>query len=333
MSKLSNAIQRSWYEPSLLTWLLLPVSYLYRLLVWLRQKAYAAGLLKTQRLPIPVIVVGNITVGGTGKTPLVIWLCEYLKKMGWKPGVVSRGYGGKSGSSQLVNEASDPYLVGDEPVLIARCTRCPVSVGRDRVATAQKLLDKFSCDIIVSDDGLQHLALGRDIEIAVIDGERRFGNKLCLPSGPLREPVSRLNTVDMKVTNGKALENEHEMTLLMSDAVNLVDHSNRKALDEFRDKSIHAIAGIGNPDRFFFQLRRKELNILPHPFPDHHNFTKTDLDFNDNLPVLMTEKDAVKCSAFASENHWYVPVDAVMSEGFESKFSGRVADLRTGDNP
>ncbi|MDH3695549.1 MAG: tetraacyldisaccharide 4'-kinase [Gammaproteobacteria bacterium] len=326
---LSNAIQRSWYEPNLLTWLLLPISYFYRLVVWLRQKAYSIGILKTHRLSVPVIVVGNITVGGTGKTPLVIWLCQYLKNVGWKPGVVSRGYGGRSSSwPQIVSETNDPYLVGDEPVLIAQRTQCPVSVAPERVVAARRLLGEFECDVIVSDDGLQHLTLNRDIEIAVIDGERRLGNEHCLPAGPLREPIKRLNTVDLKVTNGKAQDIEYEMLLEMSTAINLLDEGVYKSLDEFKNKPIHAVAGIGNPNRFFTQLKKNGLDILPHPFPDHHAYTADDLRFNDAYPVLMTEKDAVKCKAFASKDHWYVPVDAIISERFEAQIKHRLANIQ-----
>jgi len=329
---LSNAIQRSWYESNFLTWLLLPISYFYRLVVWLRQTAYLIGILKTHRLSVPVIVVGNITVGGTGKTPLVIWLCEYLKKSGWSPGVVSRGYGGESTSwPQNVNQASDPRLVGDEPVLIAQRTQCPVSVGPDRVMAARRLLDEYECDIIISDDGLQHLALDRDVEILVIDGERRFGNEHCLPAGPLREPIKRLNTVDIKVVNGGTKDNECKMTLKMSEAVNVPDETNRKVLSGFGNNSVHAVAGIGNPERFFTQLRQSGLDIVPHPFPDHHTFVEKDLVFNDELPVLMTEKDAVKCKSFASKNYWYVPVEAMMSELFESELSKQVVNLISGN--
>ncbi len=330
---LSNAIQRSWYDPNILTWFLLPLSYVYRCLVWLRNKACKVGIFRTYHLCVPIIVVGNITVGGTGKTPLVIWLCEYLKKTGWKPGVIGRGYRGQSESwPQVVTDKSNPNLVGDEAVLVARRTQCPVCVGPRRVAAAQRLLDEYPCNIIISDDGLQHLALERDIEIAVIDGERRFGNGYCLPAGPLRESIERLNNVDLKVTNGVAQDEEFGMDLVMLDPVNLQDESMRKSFTEFGSTPVHAVSGIGHPQRFFKQLDEAGLNIIAHSFPDHHTYVLDDLRFNDDHPVLMTEKDTVKCKAFASKEHWYVPVNAKLDERFEKEIEQRLAGFKPVNN-
>lgn len=304
-----------WYRTTPLTLLLLPLSWIFCAAVALRRFAYSHGWLKTHRVPVPVIVVGNITVGGTGKTPLVIWLVEYLQRHGCRPGVISRGYGGKAQAwPHDVTPDSDPYEVGDEPVLIARRTRCPVVVGPKRVMAAQTLLAHYDCDVILSDDGLQHYALERDIEIAVIDGERRHGNRQCLPAGPLREPPQRLREVDIVVANGSGRPGEYVMNLTGDQCRNLLDERLQLPLSGFRDKSVHAVAGIGYPERFFNFLRKHELSITAHRFPDHHRYRAEELDFNDASPVLMTEKDAVKCRFIAAAHHWYIPVDAKIAE-------------------
>lgn len=307
-----------WYRDSVAAALLSPLAYLFSGVVWLRRTVYKRGIKSAHTLPVPVVVVGNITLGGTGKTPLVIWLANTLKKAGYKPGIISRGYGGRSETWPIaVSENTGAGQVGDEPYLIARQTNVPVVVGPSRVEAARKLLAEFDCDVLISDDGLQHYKLNRDIEIAVVDGERRFGNGYCLPAGPLREPIDRLDSVDFIVVNGeKAAEREYAMRLVGEEAVNLLT-GERKRLQDFTRASCHALAGIGHPARFFNMLESKGLHCRNHPLPDHHDFKPEDIVFGDGQPVFMTEKDAVKCLSFAQPNHWSVPVNAVLDEGFE----------------
>lgn len=310
-----------WYKDAFLGILLLPFAYIFSDIVRVRRFLYCKGILGSQALPVPVIVVGNITVGGTGKTPLVIWLANLLIQQGYQPGIVSRGYGGTAKSWPcLVTNDSDVDQVGDEPVLIARQTACPVMVGPSRVESAQKLLAEFACDIILSDDGLQHYQLRRDIEIAVIDGERRFGNGYCLPAGPLREPVERLGSVDFVVVNGeKYADHEFAMCFVGEAAINLKT-GEQKSLRTFQHFKSHALAGIGNPDRFFKMLETAGLSCTTHSFPDHFRYAAQDIYFEDGNPVLMTEKDAVKCSQFAGFNHWYVPINAELESTFRQQF-------------
>jgi tetraacyldisaccharide 4'-kinase len=310
-----------WYNSSPVSIFLLPLSWLFCAVAILRRWSYGMGLLKVHRLPVPVVVVGNISVGGTGKTPLVAWLVAYLKQQGYRPGIVSRGYGGGANHwPQQVRPDSDPRMVGDEAILLARRSNCPMSVGPDRVAAANALLEYTDCDFIVSDDGMQHYALGRDMEIAVVDGVRRFGNGHCLPAGPLREPQSRLKTVDMVITNGVAGVREYSMKLEPDMLWNLPSPQVHKPLSAFRGKTVHAVAGIGNPQRFFTQLGESGIDVIEHPFPDHHPFKAADIQFDDGLPVLMTEKDAVKCFDFAQERHWCVPVQAQIDDRFIQVF-------------
>ena len=304
-----------WYNKGGITLVLLPFSWLFCAVAIVRRFMYRIRMFKVHQLPVPVIIVGNISVGGTGKTPLVTWLVELLRVQGYTPGIVSRGYGGKASYwPQQVRADSDPRMAGDEAVLLARRTGCPMAVGPNRVDAANALLSYTDCDVIVSDDGLQHYALGRDIEIVVIDGVRRFGNQHCLPAGPLREPLRRLETVDLVVTNGVAGAREYHMELVPTRLENLASSDKNLSLDHFDGKTVHAIAGIGHPERFFRQLETHGLTVIEHPFPDHHPFEAEDIIFSDTLPVLMTEKDAVKCKAFANEQHWSVPVDAKLDE-------------------
>ena len=311
------SIDKLWYEPNLLSIGLLPFSWLFCLLVIIRRFLYRASLLKSQKLPVPVIVVGNITVGGTGKTPLVVSIIEHLKQQGYQPGIVSRGYGGRATNwPQAVDEHSDPAQVGDEAVLLAQRCVCPVSVGPNRPEAARALLAKHLCDVIISDDGLQHYALHRDIEVIVIDGTRRFGNKRCLPAGPLREPVGRIKQAAYVISNGLAIGDEIVMTLHMQAARDLKANQNTVELKAFAGKQVHAIAGIGNPKRFFSQLKSLGINPTTHAFADHYAYKPEDIDFKDDLPVLMTEKDAVKCRHFALARHWYIPVTANINNNF-----------------
>ncbi len=304
----------TWYQPHPIRWLLSPLSLLYRFVISLRKALYKVGIFKQQQLSVPVIIVGNISVGGTGKTPFVIWLAKQLQQAGFKPGIISRGYGGKAVSyPQTVTAQSDAAIVGDEPIIIARQTACPMVVSPNRIEAGQQLLQDNDCDIIISDDGLQHYALNRDIEIVVVDGQRLFGNQYCLPAGPLREPPSRLSDIDFIVHNSTNDTAEYTMNLTQGDAINVLDPTLTKSLTEFSTQTIHAIAGIGNPDRFFDQLSQQELSIIPHPFTDHHSYQASDLKFNDDNAILMTEKDAVKCTRFAHDDMWYIPIEASIS--------------------
>ncbi len=302
-------LNRVWYgEHRTYRWLV-PWSIIYGRLVQLRRAAYRYGLRKTTQLSIPVIVVGNLSVGGTGKTPLVCWLVSRLKERGFKPGVVTRGYGGSS-HLHLVVPGDDATIVGDEALLLARRTAAPVAIGRNRPAAA-RLLVAAGCDVVISDDGLQHYALARNCEILVIDGERLFGNGWLLPAGPLREPVERMHGVDVVVVNGvdSDLAASISMHLKASFAIRVLGNKSVD-LDSFLGTSVHAVAGIGNPERFFNLLRGFGINIIPHPMSDHARLRRQDINFADSLPVFMTEKDAVKCAEIADERHWQVPVDA-----------------------
>lgn len=319
-----NAI---WYEARPIPLRLRVLSGVYAGLASLRRGLYRSGILRATRLTVPVIVVGNLAVGGTGKTPLVIALVEALRERGWRPGVVSRGYGGRADEAQRVVVPADPAIVGDEPVLIAQTTGAPVAIGRGRAEAAGLLLRDI--DVLIADDGLQHYALARDIEICVIDGERRFGNGRLLPAGPLREPLRRLETVDFRVCNGgDAQPGDIAMSLRGDTAVSLNDAGNEVALSGFAGKPVHAVAGIGNPDRFFAGLRRVGLQVTAHAFPDHHAFTPEDLDFGDALPVLMTAKDAIKCRRFVQPDWWSVPVRAELATAFFDAVAERCARMR-----
>ena len=314
----ARTLQNLWYSTSTITLLLRPLSWLYLFIIIIRRNLYRLRLFRSSRLPVPVIVVGNLTVGGTGKTPVVIYIVNLLKRSGYSPGIISRGYGGKAKKwPQQVRPDCDPVMVGDEAIVIARRTQCPMSVGPDRAEAGRMLHEYSQCDIIVSDDGLQHYKLRRDVEIVVIDGMRRFGNGFCLPAGPLREPVSRKEQVDFVITNGIASYNEYSMEYRGNVAINLKDESLSKNLDEFGEELVHLVAGVGNPNRFFEQMRNKGLNISEHAFTDHHSFSEGDLDFGDDFQILMTEKDAVKCRRFAKENMWYLPIEIYMDNDFD----------------
>lgn len=314
-----SRLQEIWYGGHPLGLALLPLSWVYAGAAAVRRRVYTSGLVKPHKLAVPVIVVGNVTVGGAGKTPLVVWLYHFLKAHGYRPGVVSRGYGGRSGTwPQQVRPDSDPVTVGDEAVVIARHCQGPIAVGPDRHAAAESLLKHHDCDVIVSDDGLQHYALRRDVEIAVVDGVRRHGNGLCLPAGPLREPLSRLKEVDMVVTNGIAGRGEFSMKYVPGPLRPLREKPPRPA-PAAQSGEVHAVAGIGNPEGFFQTLRAQGFRMRRHAFPDHHAFRRQDIDFGDGLPVIMTEKDAVKCVRFAGPEHWYLPVEAQLPQVFEHR--------------
>lgn len=306
-----------WYGRRPIALAFIPLSWLFALIIKVRKLMYTHGWKTSTRVSVPVIIVGNITVGGTGKTPLVIWLAQLLEKAGYKPGIISRGYGGIASSwPQQAREDSDSRVVGDEAKILARRAGCAVAVGPDRAKSAQALIDHHGCNVIVSDDGLQHYAIERDVEIAIVDGERRYGNNYLLPAGPLRESVERLKDVDLVVCNGLASSGEYPLKVEGKVAVNVLNETKTKPLDEFKGQTVHAVAGLGNPSRFFSHLKKFAVSFEPHVFPDHYQYTQSDITFDDDKLVMMTEKDAVKCTQIATENCWYVPIRAQMTEKF-----------------
>jgi len=318
------------------------LSVAYGGVIALRAGLYRRGWLRRHRIGVPVIVVGNLIAGGSGKTPLVIALVERLRSAGWTPGVATRGYGREDAVTPLwVGPDTDPATGGDEPVLIARRTGVRVRADRDRVAAARALA-QAGCDVVVCDDGLQHYRLHRDIEIEVIDGRRRHGNGQLLPAGPLREPLARAAHCDFHVLNLPP-ENEGErqpgqprsqpgfgewpMQLKVDQVVPL--HGGRALpLATLAGRRVHAVAGIGDPQRFFATLRGHGIAVVPHAFPDHHRYGAVDFEFGSDLPVLMTEKDAVKCSDFAGPRHYAVPIDAQLPEAFWIALLDRLSALR-----
>ena len=317
---------RFWDRKGPISLLLVPVSTLFGIVVAARRAAYRLGWLRSYRPPVPVIVVGNLTVGGTGKTPLVLWIVRFLQSRGWAPGIVSRGFGGCSATwPRSVDSSSDPLEVGDEPVLLAKRSGCPVAVGPKRSEVCETLL-AAGCDVLVCDDGMQHYALQRDMEIVVRDGVRGWGNGLLMPAGPLREPVARWRDADLAVCNGGvALGDEFRMTLEAGDVASLANPGIRRPLGSFAGGPVHAVAGIGDPERFFQSLRDAGLEPHCHPFPDHHHFREDDLRFSPHAPVLMTEKDAVKFVTRAPEGCWYVPVEAKLPDRFSVAFCRSLA--------
>ena len=318
---LSDRLVAAWYTPrrTLPAILLTPLALVFRAASACRRVLYRRRVLPVTRLPVPVVVVGNITAGGNGKTPLAIALAGEFARRGWRPGIVSRGYGRRDAAPRAVATDDDPDEVGDESLLLAR-TGLPVWVGADRAAAARGLLAAHpECGLIIADDGLQHYALARDVEIAVIDVERGVGNGLPLPAGPLREPASRLAEVDavVRLGSGAALRSGRDFTMsLAGERFVRVDTAAVVAdAESFRSGQVHAVAGIGNPARFFAQLATLGIAAIGHPFPDHHRYSASDLDFPDATAILMTEKDAVKCGSFADDRCWALPVRAIVDPG------------------
>jgi tetraacyldisaccharide 4'-kinase len=307
-----NWLEYHWYRITPLHLILLPISLIFRVLVALRWELYRGGILTSHKLNIPVIVVGNISVGGTGKTPLTLALAQQLVERGWHPLIISRGYGRTTSSPQLVSLSSAATQVGDEPLLMAQRNICPVWVGANRVATARAALqDHPQYDVVLCDDGLQHYRVQRNVEIAVIDGVLGFGNGLMLPAGPLREPVSRLQTVDAVVVNGgDAATGQYAMRLTGGVFYNLQNPSQVATPADFQKPNNHAVAGIGHPQRYFQHLETLGIPFTPHAFPDHHPYCAADLSFTNCDAILLTEKDAVKCAAFADARYWVLRVDA-----------------------
>lgn len=316
-----NWLHRIWYDGGWAYRLLLPLSGLYWLLSTTRRLAYRAGFPGRRRCAVPVVVVGNITAGGTGKTPVTIWLAGELKRRGFSPGIASRGYGGsKSGMSMLVDPASDPAIVGDEPVLIAKRTGCPVVVDANRASAADRLVEE-GVDVVIADDGLQHHRLDRNYEICVIDGSRGLGNRRLLPAGPLREPVHRLEQADQVLINGALREKAEALSVMEQNAIRFdlvarevvrMNGSLVRPISRFAGTTVHAVAAIGNPGRFFNLLRNHGMQVIEHPLPDHSRPERQALRFNDHFDVLVTEKDAVKLTDLTDDRYWYVPVELQM---------------------
>ena len=324
-----DRLLNSWQEANTLTALLWPLSLIYRLAFFIRAKLYAFGFFQSYKATVPVIVVGNLTVGGTGKTPLVIHLVDVLRANGFTPGVISRGYSGSAQDYPLfVADDTSPVESGDEPALIVRRTGVPMSVGSDRKASIELLLEEASVDVIISDDGLQHLALDRDIEVCLIDETVDSNNTHVLPAGPYREPLTRLGSVDLVVRhrqrlnaiegrdNGEYDEKSFDMCLKAGEPKQVC-----QANDELNNKldvtkPLHAVAGIGNPKRFFSTCDQLGMDFDEYSFPDHYQFEAQDFAFDDEKAILMTEKDAVKCTQFANDKLWFLPVDANLSDGF-----------------
>lgn len=308
-----------WYKKNGWGLLLLPLAGLFYLVSTQRRRRLINKPKPT--LGAPVVIVGNISVGGTGKTPLLVALIELLQAQGLKPGVISRGYGGKANYPYALNATSRAEQSGDEPLLIYRRCQCPVVVSPNRLEAAQFLIAHNDVDVILSDDGLQHYALPRDIEIVVIDGKRGLGNGFCLPAGPLRETASRLNSVDYVLVNGDSAQplpgQPHYFNVEAQAPVALSENAAQTTLT----KNVHALAGIGNPQRFFNTLEQQGYQFEKHIFADHHAFVEQDIEFTEQKPVIMTEKDAVKCLHFSNLNlHWYLPVSAQLPTAFSQQF-------------
>jgi len=320
-------LNRVWYEGASYYQMLLPLSGLYWLLITLRRCLYGLGIIGRYRAIVPVIIVGNITAGGTGKTPVTIWLAGELQKRGFKAGIVSRGYGGsKSSTSMRVDTASDPEVVGDEPVLLAKRTGCTVVVDSNRARAVQMLIDD-GVNVIIADDGLQHYRLERMYEICVIDGARGLGNRFLLPAGPLRETIDRLSEVDQVLINGRRGDNVAELTAVEQNAIEFelvarevtrLNGSLTRPIEGFSGTTVHAVAAIGNPARFFDMLRAHGIQVIEHAFQDHARLSASDLRFGDDFEVLMTEKDAVKLDATSSDKYWTVPVDLEIDPALSS---------------
>lgn len=328
MMKHSLKAPDHWFSQNLTAWCLLPVSLVFCLAALVRRWSYRYGFSSSRRSTRPVVVVGNIAVGGTGKSPLMIALCKLLKEQGLSVGIVTRGYGSNLIGPYTVTNDDHPAMVGDEALMLLARTKCPLIIAEERFDAVRLLQTAYDLDVILSDDGMQHYAMGRDMEIAVVDAGWMHGNGFCMPSGPLREPVSRLKSVDYVVYN-KTVDTGDELKgfrLKINECRNLKTDAPR-FIKEFRGQRVHAVAGIGTPARFFETLRNEGIIVIEHPYDDHHIFDGGELLFEDDLPVLITEKDAVKCRGYGLENIWTVIVDAVLDEELEQELLGSIRKL------
>lgn len=323
-----NALERHWYRLTPLHLILWPLSLLFGLLAAVRRQSYRIGLLKSVRLPVPVVVVGNISVGGTGKTPLTLAFAQHLLDAGRRPLIVSRGYGGRHARPREVAADDSATEVGDEPLLMAQRRLCPVWIGRDRAAAATAGLQHHpECDVVLCDDGLQHYRLALDMACCVIDGERREGNGLLLPAGPLREPRSRLKSMDAMIVNGGTCRpGEFGMQLSGTRFVQLLAPDISAPASAFDKARNHAAAGIGHPQRFFNHLNGLGLHHTAHAFPDHHPFCAEDFAWTDCDAIFLTEKDAVKCAPFADKRFWVLRVDALLDPACTALLLRKIAD-------
>lgn len=327
---LSDRLLNAWYTGHPALTLLRPLESLYRRVVNGKRERFLAGQGEIYKAPVPVFVVGNITIGGTGKTPLILWMIEHCRKKGLRVGVVSRGYGAKPPSLPWrVTAEQSASQAGDEPLLIVQRSGVPMMIDPDRSRAVRALLQSEPLDLILSDDGLQHYRLARDLELVLIDAARGLGNRRCLPAGPLREPVARLESVDALLYNGASVDRDdgYAFQLKPSALVNLRS-GERKSVDFFAPgQAVHAVAGIGNPQRFFNTLEGLHWRPIAHAFADHAVFSAQALTFTPVLPLVMTEKDAVKCRSFAADDWWYLAVDAVPSDAFVSWFDSQLLRL------
>ncbi|MBF7731336.1 tetraacyldisaccharide 4'-kinase [Pseudomonas sp. N040] len=326
----SERLLQAWYRGHPLLLLLRPLELLYRWVVGRRRRAFVEGRGAIYRAPVPVIVVGNITLGGTGKTPLILWLIEHCRARGLRVGVVSRGYGALPPALPWRVRADQSAAVsGDEPLLIVQRTGVPLMIDPDRARAVRALLASEPLDLILSDDGLQHYRLARDLELVLLDAARGLGNGRCLPAGPLREPVERLQSIDALLCNGASDDTPttYAMQLQPRALVNLLSNQ-PVALEHFpAGQVLHALAGIGNPQRFFNTLEALNWRPLVHAFADHAVYSAAALQFEPRLPLLMTEKDAVKCRPFAGPDWWYLAVDAQLSPAFVAWFDRQLQRL------
>lgn len=323
---------RIWYD-SVQPWqlLLTPLSGFFGVVLRIRRFAYRRGWLACESVAAPVVVVGNITLGGSGKTPFVIWLVELFTAHGYKPGIVSRGYGGRATYwPQQVRIDADPKAVGDEPIMLAQRCGCPVVVDPLRSRGARALIETAGCDLIIADDGLQHYALARDLEIGLIDGRRRFGNGWLLPAGPLREPISRLEHCDFLVVKGRAQGREYPMKFTGYELISVTGERPSQEPQRFAGNQVHAVTAIGDAESFFASLRRLGIEVIEHAYPDHHWFERGEIYFNDELPVVMTEKDAVKCRGFANDNHWALRFSVEIGDKLDQKLVNILEGRKSG---
>lgn len=329
-------MQRIWYRSRIMYCGLLPFSFVFGSMVFLRRLAYRCHLFKRHRFAVPIVIVGNLSVGGTGKTPCVIALVDALRKRGFKPGIISRGYGGHYNNKPcIVLPTHSPKEVGDEALLLQQRCQVPVIIGRRRVDAARYLIDNTDCDVIISDDGLQHYALVGSVNVVMIDGERALGNACMLPAGPLREPVSALKRADVIVITAKpraylpimdVISRLYHMKLQPGQAYRLQAPNTKAALSAFKNQTVYAVAGIGHPQRFFAMLRAWGINVVEKAYPDHHAFKPADFNAFYDQCIFLTEKDAVKCRQINLPHAWIVPIEGLLSEDFFDVLCKKIAD-------
>ncbi|MEM7208432.1 MAG: tetraacyldisaccharide 4'-kinase [Pseudomonadota bacterium] len=323
-----TTLEQHWRTFTWVSALLLLPSLVFRLLVYVRRVCYKVGFFNSKKSTIPVVVIGNITAGGTGKSPTVSALALLLLKHGYRPGIVSRGFGGTACSTPtLITEKTDVAQVGDEPYLHFLKTGVSVVVDKNRPAAIQFIQEKTPCNIVLSDDGLQHYPMARDIEIATIDGECELGNRLLHPAGPLREPASRLKSVDFVISKNKSSYTNDSFSLKPLRFVSTSDNAITLDLNAFSGSEIHAVAAIARPQSFFDSLRKYDIKVIEHAFPDHYFFSKSDLAFGDSIPIVMTEKDAVKITYFNISNAWVMQVGVEFHSDFSQRLLDRIKSL------